>query len=320
MAFVIFSTGSLASSRSRTLSMRTAMSVLLVGTAVLFAGGAAVGYKMSRAADPVLSPAPIYVREIPTENRMLIDRIGELTGRMAQLESEARDLSLRVGMLKEIEERAASADNARAGRLAKTQPGKPSGGPLLSVEPREGNSPAAALDVSLGLDPLGSLGEVEGGIERIAELIRTLDDAVVSLNLAHMARPGREPVQDRPIVSSFGNRIDPFTRKRAFHSGVDYPAPTGTPILASAGGRVIFAGYRPYYGRTVEIDHGGGLVTRYAHASRVQVKVGQVVMPGDQIALVGSTGRSTGPHLHFEIMRDGRFVDPKAYLAQFRED
>ena len=81
---------------------------------------------------------------------------------------------------------------------------------------------------------------------------------------------------------------------------------------------MIFSGYRPQYGRTVEIDHGGELVTRYAHASALLVKVGQVVMPGEQIARVGSTGRSSGPHLHFEILRDGRFVDPTTYMAQFR--
>jgi murein DD-endopeptidase MepM/ murein hydrolase activator NlpD len=180
-------------------------------------------------------------------------------------------------------------------------------------------------DGSVSLPAIGpgasgvDLSKVEGGLERLSALMHELDQAVVSLNLAHMARPGREPVRDRPVVSSFGNRLDPFTRKRAFHSGIDYPAPTGTPIYASAGGRVIFAGYRPQYGRTVEIDHGGGLVTRYAHASAILVKVGQVVMPEQQIARVGSTGRSTGPHLHFEILRGGRFVDPKVYIAQFRE-
>jgi len=321
MAFVIFSTGSLASSRSRTLSLRAVVTIVLAGTAVLFAGGAAVGYKISRLSDPVpassSAAASIQLREIPPESRMLIDRIGELTGRMAQLESEARELSMRVGILKEVEERAAMADNARAGRLAKTQPGKPSGGPLLSPEPEAAER--LSLPAGAGLDPLDVLGAVEGEMERIAALIAELDESVVALNLAHMARPGREPVQGRTVVSSFGNRIDPFTNKRAFHSGVDFPAPIGTPILASAGGRVIFSGYRPYYGRTVEIDHGGGLVTRYAHASRLDVQVGQVVMPGDQIALVGNTGRSTGPHLHFEILRNGRFVDPRAYLAQFRE-
>lgn len=316
MAFVILSAGSMASSRPRTLSMRTAIMILTSATVALLALGVVLGYGISRigpiaqASGPVLIPS----REGAADTRMLIDRIGELTGRMSQLETEARDLAFRVGILSEMEERASAADSARAGRLARTPPGKPSGGPLLHPQ-REGDPFGAE---ALGNNPDLGLADIEGGVERIAELMRELDQAVVTLNIAHMARPGREPVRDRPIVSSFGNRIDPFTRQRAFHSGIDYPAPTGTPIYASAGGRVIFAGYRPQYGRTVEIDHGGGLVTRYAHASAVLVKVGQIVMPDEKIARVGSTGRSTGPHLHFEILRDGRFVDPKVYIAQFR--
>lgn len=326
MAFVIHSEGSLATSRARSMSMRTAIAILSLCTVVLLAAGIAIGYAVSRLTPADLSslwgasnPAPIgQAIETPSENRILIDRIGELTGRMAQLETEARDLSFRVGILNEIEERANTADAAREGRLAKTQPGKPSGGPLLNPETNpeahDDGGPASAVGPGASASDLS---KVEGGLERLSALMRELDQAVVSLNLAHMARPGREPVRDRPVVSSFGNRLDPFTRKRAFHSGIDYPAPTGTPIYASAGGRVIFAGYRAQYGRTVEIDHGGGLVTRYAHASAVLVKVGQVVMPEEQIARVGSTGRSTGPHLHFEILRGGRFVDPKVFIAQF---
>lgn len=313
MAFVIHSAGSLATSRARSMSMRSAVTILLLGTVTLLTAGIAIGYGVSRvapSATPYSLPGSSAANEIPSDNRLLIDRIGELTGRMAQLETEARDLAFRVGILKEMEERSSTADAAREGRMAKTQPGKPSGGPLLNPD---GDDPAARQPA-----PVDDLSGVEGSIERLAALMQELDQAVVVLNLAHMARPGREPVRDRAVVSSFGNRIDPFTRKRAFHSGIDYPAPTGTPIYASAGGRVIYAGYRPQYGRTVEIDHGGGLVTRYAHASAVLVKVGQVVMPEEQIARVGTTGRSTGPHLHFEILRGGRFVDPKVYLAQFR--
>lgn len=322
MAFVIHSEGSLATSRARSMSMRTAIAILSFGTLMLLVAGIAIGFGVSRMlpAGPssiqgASGPATIgQTTETLSENRILIDRIGELTGRMAQIETEARDLAFRVGILNEIEERANTADAAREGRLAKTQPGKPSGGPLLYPRMRDHGVPVSEI----GPGSSSELSHVEDSLERLSALMRELDQAVVSLNLAHMARPGREPVRDRPVVSSFGNRLDPFTRKRAFHSGIDYPAPTGTPIYASAGGRVIFAGYRPQYGRTVEIDHGGGLVTRYAHASAILVKVGQVVMPEEQIARVGSTGRSTGPHLHFEILRGGRFVDPKVYIAQFR--
>lgn len=319
MAFVILSTRSVASSQPRSVSLRALVAMLTGGVIVLLGAGAAIGYGVSRAVPVVTAPEPptVVVREVSLESRMLIDRLGELNGRMSQLETEARDLATRVGILSEIGERASAVDAAPAGRLARTPPGKPAGGPLLKPEPEGSPGPAAELgaevDAELGLT------DIEGGVERLAELMRELDQTVVEMNLAHMARPGREPVRGRAAISSFGNRVDPITRKRAFHSGIDYPAPTGTPIHASAGGRVIFAGYRANYGRTVEIDHGGGVVTRYAHASAVLVKVDQVVMPGEQIARVGSTGRSTGPHLHFEILRDGRFVDPRVFLAQFRE-
>jgi murein DD-endopeptidase MepM/ murein hydrolase activator NlpD len=101
----------------------------------------------------------------------------------------------------------------------------------------------------------------------------------------------------------------------ARHSGLDIPAPHGSPILASGGGRVVSAGYRGAYGQAVVIDHGDGLVTLYGHASKLLVRPGDVVMPQQKIALVGSTGRSTGPHLHFEVIRDGKRVEPRQYLV-----
>ena len=109
---------------------------------------------------------------------------------------------------------------------------------------------------------------------------------------------------------------DPFNKRRAFHSGLDFPAPSGTPIRASAGGVVVYSGFRSDYGRQVEIDHGNGLVTRYSHARRLHVKVGDVVTPGQLIADVGSSGRSTGPHLHFEVLKNGRYVDPEDFLRE----
>jgi murein DD-endopeptidase MepM/ murein hydrolase activator NlpD len=125
----------------------------------------------------------------------------------------------------------------------------------------------------------------------------------------------------RPIAGSirmssgYGNRKDPFTRRKAFHAGVDFPAPTGTTVLAAGNGKVIFAGKKSGYGNVVEVEHTGGLITRYAHLSAFIVKEGQSVSTGTPIARVGSTGRSTGPHLHFEVRRKDSAVDPGRYLA-----
>jgi len=123
------------------------------------------------------------------------------------------------------------------------------------------------------------------------------------------------PLDHVTLGSPFGNRDDPFTGRRAFHSGLDFAAAPGTAIHAAAGGTVVSAGFRSDYGWVVEIDHGNGLRTRYAHASRLLVKTGDVVAPGATIAAVGSTGRSTGPHLHFEVLRSGEATDPRRYLA-----
>jgi murein DD-endopeptidase MepM/ murein hydrolase activator NlpD len=130
-----------------------------------------------------------------------------------------------------------------------------------------------------------------------------------------MVFPSRTPIPGVAISSGFGRRIDPFTGKLARHAGIDYAAQYGTSILASAGGRVRRAGPYGAFGRTVEIDHGDGLVTRYGHTSRILVRVGDIVLPGQPIAMVGSTGRSTGPHLHFEILRDETPVQPRLYLG-----
>ena len=116
------------------------------------------------------------------------------------------------------------------------------------------------------------------------------------------------------ISWGFGYRSDPFAGTAAFHAGLDFKGPTGAPIFAAAKGRVAFVGRRPGYGNCVEIDHGNGLRTRYAHMSAFRAKVGQAVAAGQPIGAVGSTGRSTGPHLHFEVRLHGRPVNPRPFL------
>ena len=101
---------------------------------------------------------------------------------------------------------------------------------------------------------------------------------------------------------------------QSFHEGIDFPAEAGTPIVAAASGKVVYAGYHPQYGKMIEIDHGNGLVTRYAHASQTFVKEGDLVVRGQRIATVGSTGRSTGPHLHFEVRLNGVPQNPARFL------
>jgi murein DD-endopeptidase MepM/ murein hydrolase activator NlpD len=126
--------------------------------------------------------------------------------------------------------------------------------------------------------------------------------------------PTGMPVANGYHSSNFGWRIDPFTGFNAYHEGIDFMAEAGTTIRAAAGGVVVYAALHPQYGNMVEIDHGNDLVTRYAHASKLSVKVGDVVLRGSKIAEVGSTGRSTGTHLHFEVRHKGAAQNPGRFL------
>ena len=116
------------------------------------------------------------------------------------------------------------------------------------------------------------------------------------------------------VSSSFGNRTDPFTGRAAFHKGIDFAGRAGTEVMAVASGVVIWSGDRYGYGEMVEINHGNGYVTRYAHNSENLVVVGDTVKRGEVIASMGNTGRATGPNLHFEVLRNGRVVDPLTYI------
>jgi murein DD-endopeptidase MepM/ murein hydrolase activator NlpD len=126
--------------------------------------------------------------------------------------------------------------------------------------------------------------------------------------------PQYRPANVEMLTSSYGVRRDPFTGAAAMHSGLDFRGPIGAPIYAAAKGRVSFVGQRSGYGNVIEISHGNGLVTRYAHMSAFHSRVGQEVAPGDVIGAIGSTGRSTGPHLHFEVRVNGRAVNPRPFL------
>ena len=126
--------------------------------------------------------------------------------------------------------------------------------------------------------------------------------------------PTIQPVNVSYSSSSYGWRIDPFTGQSAFHEGIDFPAAVGTPIVAAAGGVVIVAEFHPQFGNMLEIDHGNDLVTRYAHCSRLLAKVGDIVRRGQHVADIGTTGRSTGAHLHFEVLLKGAPQNPNKFL------
>ena len=116
------------------------------------------------------------------------------------------------------------------------------------------------------------------------------------------------------VTSRFGTRLDPFLRRPALHTGVDFRAPKGYPVRSTAAGTVAIAEYNGGYGKMVEIDHGNGVTTRYGHLSRISVKTGDTIAKGALVGRAGSTGRSTGPHVHYEIRIDGEAIDPMRYI------
>jgi murein DD-endopeptidase MepM/ murein hydrolase activator NlpD len=202
--------------------------------------------------------------------------------------------------------------DALGGRLVKLTGMKPSefqfdqppaqGGPLVTP----GNLSALSLASQLDL--------LTQSVDDRADKLMALETLLMQNQLSRGLLPSSMPIVDGWYTSNFGWRVDPFSGKSAMHEGVDFMSPPGTPIHASAGGVVVYSDTHPEYGNMVEVDHGNDIVTRYAHASRLLVKVGQVVRRGDKIAEVGSTGRSTGNHLHFEVRYKGMAQNPERFL------
>ena len=153
-------------------------------------------------------------------------------------------------------------------------------------------------------------------VESRENLSNQIEAMVLKQSVLKNTLPSLYPVDVPYRSSSFGWRHDPFLGTRAFHSGLDFSAATGEPIKASASGIVIVASIGPKYGKFIKIKHGDGLETLYAHASKLYVKKGDIVQREQIIGLVGSTGRSTGPHLHYEIRLNGRALDPRQYIKK----
>jgi murein DD-endopeptidase MepM/ murein hydrolase activator NlpD len=152
-------------------------------------------------------------------------------------------------------------------------------------------------------------------VEHRADYMNVVETTLMSNKIKSKLLPTIHPVNVAYNASGFGWRLDPFTGRNAFHEGIDFAASIGTPIIAAAGGVVIAAEYHHQYGNMIEVDHGNDIVTRYAHASRLLMNVGDIVKRGQHIADIGSTGRSTGAHLHFEVLVKGIQQDPHKFLS-----
>jgi murein DD-endopeptidase MepM/ murein hydrolase activator NlpD len=223
-----------------------------------------------------------YVKE---NIEVLARRLGEMQAKVLQLES----LGERVSGLAGISPAEIKVAPGRGGALV--------GGRDLTIE--ELDATLNALDIAAS---------------EHADIMTVIESRLFEQKVKKMMVPTQQPVLDANLGSTFGWRIDPITGRSALHTGLDFPAPIGTPIYAAAGGVVVTNEYHPQYGNMLEVDHGNDLVTRYAHASRILVKKGDLVKRGQRIADVGNTGRSTGAHLHFEVWVQGVPQDPQKFL------
>ncbi len=165
-------------------------------------------------------------------------------------------------------------------------------------------------------DFLSSLEELSVQLEDRSKQLAVLETMIMSRNLQAEVLPTGRPVERGWMSSFFGMRTDPFTGRREHHKGVDFAGKAGSDVIAVAAGVVTWAGKRYGYGELVEVNHGNGYSTRYGHNDKVLVKVGQAVKKSQRLALMGSTGRSTGPHVHFEVLLNGKTVNPERYVLR----
>ncbi|MBI3148478.1 MAG: peptidoglycan DD-metalloendopeptidase family protein [Betaproteobacteria bacterium] len=287
--------------KSLTLDWRHAAGVVfaLLGLLLIFA--VAFNYLTLRYAAAINHP---WINAI-----ILADRRVEAERNQQYLQDHLNHMALRVGELQAqimrldgLGERLAVLAGLKPQEVPPPKPGR--GGAISSLP-----SQAFTLD-----EFRGELQALVGRVEERSDQLAVLEALLVQDSAKRKFLPSLAPVDAIWNSSSFGYRIDPFNGHKTFHEGIDFVAEPGTTILAAASGSVTLAESHAEYGKMIEIDHGNGLVSRYAHASKLLVKAGELVVRGQKIAEVGTTGRSTGPHLHFEVRLNGKPQNPTRFL------
>jgi murein DD-endopeptidase MepM/ murein hydrolase activator NlpD len=259
--------------------------------------------KAAREGWPVVSPVmKLVVRdEFAQRDRFMRENLDAMAKKVGEMQAK-------VIKLEAIGERVSGMAGVKPEELQQIKPPAPAAAPG-----GKGGPFVAASRPSLEqLD--GWVGALDEQADQSTDLYTMIESRLLESRLQSLMVPNTRPVEG-PVGSGFGFRSDPFSGRAALHTGLDFPADTGTAIHAAAGGVALFTAAHPQYGNMVELDHGRGLVTRYAHASRLLVRAGDIVKRGQPIALVGTSGRSTGPHLHFEVLVDGVPQNPARFLA-----
>ncbi len=237
----------------------------------------------------------VTAEELRATNEFVRENINAMAVRLGQMQAQLLRLD-------SLGERLANLAGAKGSEIKPPAAREGRGGPLIQ------STPMTPEDLKQALDALGRQ------LDAKSDVLGLLESRLLEERIRKNQLPTTLPLESAWLASSFGWRADPFTGEMALHEGVDFPAEVGTPIKAAAAGIVTNVEKHPTYGHVVEVDHGNELSTRYAHCSKVLAKPGTIVKRGQVIAEVGNTGRSTGPHLHFEVRVKGQPQNPNRFL------
>lgn len=295
---IILVSNRLATARTFVITPRFVLATFVVLLALMFGTSAFFSWLSVQFRLPFLEHMVLSVHKQHAERNeaYIRDNLDALAARLGQIQAQLLrldSLSERVSSLAGLKPEERPLD-LRAGQ----------GGPLLLAQPQ-------------------STGELRDALDRLARHVEHRTDSLTALEshlldekVRRSLLPTVTPIQGNYIGSGFGWRVDPIIGTGAMHEGIDFAAEVGTPVIAAAGGVIAVSEFHPQYGNLIEIDHGNDFSTRYAHLSKMSVKDGQVVRRGQKIGLSGNTGRSTGPHLHFEVRYKGVAQNPSRFLQQ----
>jgi murein DD-endopeptidase MepM/ murein hydrolase activator NlpD len=295
--------------KARQLNLGRPLTLSLIGGLTLMVLGAAFAFGMqwglgshARVAlgdtarfGTLLADQKVQIADLKQQLQLRVDamamRLGEVSAHVIRLDA----LGKRLTEMADINSREFNFDRD-----------PPSGGPEGDAEGVSAQIPDLTL----------MLKQLEQRVDLRESQLSALENVILARELKEQIHPEGRPVTSGFISSYFGERSDPFDGREAFHKGVDFAGAAGSRIVAVAAGVVTWAGERSGFGRLIEINHGDGYVTRYAHNEKTLVSVGETVQRGEPVALMGSTGRSTGPHVHFEVLHNGRQVNPLSYIGR----
>lgn len=299
---IILVSSNLAKTRSVTISWKHYALAIFTGFILLVGLATVLNYSVLRYATAINHPW--------LQKMVLTDQRKEAQRAQMYMEEHLSAMALKVGDLQgqllrldALGEKLAKLAGLKPQELPSKAPGR-GGAESTSMPPKAWTVEEFAREVQT----------LSRTIEERTDQLSVLEALLVQDSVNKKFLPSYSPVDDVQFSSNFGYRIDPFTGAQSFHEGIDFHGDKGTSVLAAASGKVVTAEWHPQYGNMVEIDHGNGLTSRYAHASKLTVKEGDLVVRGQKIAEIGSTGRSTGPHLHFEVRLNGVPQNPARFM------